>query len=142
MTRLHANLEETLNTLESEDWGEPDYDSYVVRTVYALRRKRLLDLTHKELRLALSQRVGLPYILDLAFFRLRMNPFIGGDFYNGDIIAALVLADQSVWQDRSDLRAELPDLLQKALVLADADEFSGGMLREAIGRPPDRNALH
>lgn len=142
MTRLHGNFEETLNTLEGEDWGEPDYGSYVVRTVHALRKKRLLDLTNEELRLALSQRVGLPYILDLAFSRLRMDPFIGGDFYNGDIIAALVLAEQSIWQDRSDLRNELAGLLQKALVLADTDEFSGGMLREAIRRPADRDALH
>lgn len=142
MTRSHTDLSESLNSLEGEDWGDPDYGSYVVRTAHALRRKRLCDLTDEELRLALSQRIGIPYILDLAFFRLRLNPFIGGDFYNGDIIATLVLAEQGIWRDRPELAAELPELLQSALDLAEGDEFSGGMLRDAIGRPVGPDALN
>lgn len=132
----------SLTKLEKADWGEPTYDSYVVRTVHALRRKPLTDLTNEELRLAISQEVGVPFILDLAFERLRANPLMSGDFHMSDILALLVRASPSIWHERPSLQAELSTLVEQATEQSHEHDFDGELFRKNLRRPEDGEVLH
>ncbi|KAB0265202.1 hypothetical protein FEZ63_19610, partial [Microvirga brassicacearum] len=46
---------QTIAELDRQDWGEPTFDSYVVRTCPALRHKPLNALTVEEVRLGIGQ---------------------------------------------------------------------------------------
>lgn len=106
----------SLQTLEASDWGEPDPgDTHMVKRVYSLRRKALRSLTDDEVRLAIGQRVGFPFVLDLAFERLRDDPLLEGGCYPGDILSALIRADEAVWHNRPHLREKLSELYCQAL---------------------------
>lgn len=106
-------LDKTLEQLERTAWGAPEYGSYVVRAIHALRQKPLLALSDEELRLALSQHVGLPWIAELAMQRLEEDPFRSGDFHRGDVLATLLRLPPDFWVGQPDLSARL-----KALVMA------------------------
>lgn len=97
----------------------------MIGKVLTLRRKPLADLTNGEVRLAVGQKVGFPYILELAMMRLRADPLIEGDFYPGDVLAALVRLNEEDWEGRNDLRAELAELFGQAMEQSneDADAF-------------------
>lgn len=129
-----TDLSRSLTSLEEVDWGEPTYDSYVVRTIHALRRKSLSDLTNKELRLAISQEVGVPFILDLAFERLRANPLISGDFHMGDVLVSLLRASPAIWHERRTLQAELPVLVKQATKQSHEHGFDGEVFRNSLRR--------
>jgi hypothetical protein len=111
-----TDFELSLEALEARDWGEPSADDTVmVKRIYALRRKPLRSLTDDELRLAVSQEVGVPFILDLAFERLANEPLLDGGCYPGDVLSSLIRADQSIWEKRSSLRETLAELYSRAL---------------------------
>lgn len=103
-------LMKTLEQLEGADWGEPEYASYVVRTVHALRKKPLDALSDEELRLALSQCFGLPWIAELALLRLEEDPFRCGDFHPGDVLASTLRLPMDFWDAQPDLHARLKAL--------------------------------
>ena len=56
----------TLEELEGNSWGEPDFASHVVVRCHELRRVPLGDLTPEDLRLLIGQDVGLEYLIPLA----------------------------------------------------------------------------
>jgi|GEM_PF-1580529 len=106
-------LTKTLEQLDGESWGEPGYGSYVVRTAHALRKKPLSALSDEELRLALSQRLGLPWIAELAMLRLEEDPFRAGDFHHGDVLASALRLPADFWSRQ-------PDLARRFRALVDA----------------------
>ncbi len=36
---MKVDLNNTLEQLDKQDWGEPEYDSYLVKTCHQLRKK-------------------------------------------------------------------------------------------------------
>ncbi|MCH5348309.1 MAG: hypothetical protein J1E40_03225, partial [Oscillospiraceae bacterium] len=49
----------SLEELENCCWDDIDFDSYVVRTAQAARKKSLSQLTNEEIRLLINQKIGL-----------------------------------------------------------------------------------
>ena len=100
--------ERTLQELERSDWGEIDSDaSYVIRRSHELRRKPLKDLEVEDLRLLISQHIGLPYLVPLAIKILQANPLISGDFFPGDLLKSTLKVDVQFWRQRKDLYRDL-----------------------------------
>ena len=106
-------LNKSLEELDGEDWGEPAYDSYVVRTCHALRRKPIGDLTTEELRLAINQNIGLQWLLPLSIERLLRDQFISGDFFEGDLLKAILTVPGTVWERHRDWQRDV-HLIAKA----------------------------
>lgn len=128
----------SLQALEVSDWGEPDADdTHMVKRIYALRRKPLHSLSNDELRLAVSQAVGVPFILDLALERVSSAPLLDGGCYPGDILSALIRADESVWNERPNLREMLPELYRQAL---DAPIDVNDAFRESLSLPDGKTS--
>lgn len=107
--------------------------------VLTLRRKPLESLTDGEVRLAVGQKVGFPHILELAIQRLRAHPLIEGDYYPGDVLAALIRLDEGDWEGSNDLLAELAELFRQAMQLSneDADAFRDSLQLPLSGHGPN-----
>lgn len=63
---LNAWRMKTLEQLEGQNWGEPDYDSYLVRNSHRLYRLPLHLFEEEDLRFMIGQRFGLKYLIPLA----------------------------------------------------------------------------
>ena len=88
LTDQPPDYSRSLQELDGCDWGDPeDNDTLMVRALHAIRRKPMISLTDGELRLAVSQRVGEPFIVWLAIDRLEKVPLLEGDYYPGDILS-------------------------------------------------------
>jgi hypothetical protein len=87
----------SLQDLEGDDWGEPTHKSPLVETCHRLRRKRLVDFSVEDLRIMIGQRIGLRFLVPLALDQLEQQPLAEGDFYPGDLLAAVLRSDQSFW---------------------------------------------
>jgi CDI immunity proteins len=100
--KLHTNKNmtdqsRTLEELEDENWGEQGYDSYLVQTIHKLRRKPIGAFTIEDLRIMLSQKVGMEHFTPLALDRLETDPFVSGDFYPGDLLGAVMAISREYW---------------------------------------------
>lgn len=51
----------TLEVLERQIWGDPEFNSHLVRTCHQLRKIPLKDLTPENLRMLIGQQIGLTY---------------------------------------------------------------------------------
>lgn len=98
-TRFENNwLSKTLENLEKDYWGEPEYNSYLVTTCHKLRRKQLKDFETEDLRIMIGQNIGLKYLIPLALEMLTENILADGDFYEGDLLKSVLTSDKNYWK--------------------------------------------
>ena len=107
---MHLNLEESIEQIENEYWGEPTYDSYLVTTCYRLRKKPLKDFTVEDLRIMIGQNISLELLIPLAFERFKQNIMAEGDIFPGDLLQNVLRANESYWLQNPVLHNKLSKL--------------------------------
>jgi hypothetical protein len=112
----------SLQELENQDWGEPPYDSYLVTACHLLRRKPIGALRPIELRLLIGQQIGLPYLVPLAVEKLLDEPMLAADFYPGDLLTAVLMADKRLWTFYPQLKPLLAQMAERALASLSFDQ--------------------
>lgn len=95
--------DKTLQELDGEDWGEPDFDSYVVTNCHRLRHVPLKDFTVEDLRLVIGQKFSLEYLVPLALDRLEIDPLAEGAYFEGDLLMNVHRLPQDFWTAHPDL---------------------------------------
>jgi hypothetical protein len=88
---------DTLEKLEGSVWEKPVYDSYLVGTIHALRRKPIRQFTVEDLRIAIGQEMGTEFLTPLALDRLEVDPLVRGDFYAGDLLVSVMNLPTDYW---------------------------------------------
>ncbi|MBX9678982.1 MAG: hypothetical protein K2X38_09485 [Gemmataceae bacterium] len=124
----------TLTQLEGQDWGPPTFDSYVVTNSHALRYKPLREFTAEDLRFMLSQQNSLPVLMPMALEVLEVDPFAGGDMYEGALLSMAVRVAPAFWREHPRLWYRLDAVLLVARQLHETLErevFSAAAVFEA-----------
>jgi hypothetical protein len=106
--------DKTLEELDCEDWGKPEYDSYLVTTCHRLRRVPLRELEIEDLRILVGQQISLKYLLPSALDRLECDPFAEGDFYPGDLLKSVLEVSVGFWEQHPDLRLRMDRIIETA----------------------------
>lgn len=89
----------TLEHLEKDVWGLDTYGSHLTSTIHRLRKKVLNDYAIEDLRISIGQQMGLPYLVPLAIEILKENISAEGDFYEGDLLNAVLNIDGKFWKE-------------------------------------------
>jgi hypothetical protein len=108
---LNYELNKTLDELEGETWGEPEFTSNLVLRCHELRRKPLKDFSVEDLRIMIGQGISLSYLVPIALSFLVDNPFVEGDFYKGDLLICVLKIGQNFWNTNPDLHYELDSIV-------------------------------
>ena len=103
----------TLDQLENTNWGEPTYSSYLVRTCHALRKKPLQDFTIEDLRIMIGQNISLEHLMPLAIGELSKNILAEGDFYEGDLLKAVLSAEGGFWKKHPEMGERVATLFRQ-----------------------------
>lgn len=120
----------TIEEIEGCRWPEPEADTtYLVRRCHELRRKPLADFTVEDMRIMLGQEIAVPVLLPMAVDVLVCEPLAEGDFYPGDLLAAVLRLPTSAWSGLEAQRerlaaalATLPSRLAREIEVAEAGE--------------------
>jgi hypothetical protein len=106
----------TLEELDDQNWGEPETaPAPMVARCLRLRRAPLHSLSQGDLRLLISQKIGLKYILPKAMKSISENALLEAEYYPGDLLCALLQIDTDYWSQQ---RAELKWLMSVAQSIA------------------------
>jgi hypothetical protein len=128
----------SLQDLERDDWGEPDYDSHLVQTCHRLRRVPLADLTIEDLRIMVGQKIGLQFLVPLALAMLEKDPLAEGNYYRGDLLNVVLDIPGSFWNVHVDMRDALRRVVAKASeLLVSLEEIDARLVRESLAKAPD-----
>lgn len=97
-------LHKSLENLEKDIWPapDPDDDSYLVNTCHRLRNKQLKDFDIEDLRIMIGQSIGLRYLIPIALEKLNNDILAEGDFYEGDLLTAVLQSDANYWRTHPD----------------------------------------
>jgi len=101
----------SLESLEDSVWDEPEFQSSLTIRCHELRKKKLKDFSAGDLRVMIGQSISLEYLVPVALETLVKNPFIEGDFYNGDLLISVLKIDKQFWSQNEELLFELKDIL-------------------------------
>lgn len=112
-------LDQTLEELDGQDWGEPTYQSNLVIDCHRLRHVPLKDFTDGDLGRLIGQKISLDFLVPLALMRLSADPF-AGDLYNGDILERLISLPADFWLGHPDLRQGLKVSVARAQSLIES----------------------
>ena len=88
----------TLENLEGKYFGDPPFNSHLVKTCYALRKKPLKDFEIEDLRIMIGQNRSLDYLIPLAIDKLKQNILSEGDFFEGDLLKNVLNSERDYWQ--------------------------------------------
>lgn len=108
----------SLEELEGDDWGDPTFDSHLVRECHRSRRIPLRELSTENLRILIGQQIGLRYLLPMALNLLQADPFVAGDFYRGDLLMSVLRAEASFWRAHPELWRQADEIAQSAFTIA------------------------
>ena len=111
---LRPMREKTLEELEGFVAGDPPHDTYLVRTIYALRKKPIGEFTTEDLRITIGQGRSIPFLLPLALERLEADPLAAGHYYHGDLLMNVIGAEPH-WGGKVDVRARVRRIVERAL---------------------------
>jgi hypothetical protein len=101
----------TLEELDGENWGEPaTAPTPMVARCRRLRRTPLYKLNHGDVRLLISQKIGLKYLVPKALALVGEDTLFEADMYPGDVLCALLRIDEGYWSQNPAERKRLADL--------------------------------
>jgi hypothetical protein len=106
----HYN-ENTLEQLEKIKFTNSSDDSFLVSRCQSLYKKQLKNYTTEDLRIMIGQQIGLDYLIPLAIEKLKSNLFIEGDYYEGDLLKAVLSINPDFWNTNKECCIKLNDLL-------------------------------
>ncbi|XZF14710.1 contact-dependent growth inhibition system immunity protein [Chitinophagaceae bacterium MMS25-I14] len=108
-------MQKTLEQLENSYWNDTDFPSNLVRRCHEYRKIPVDQLTTEQLRLLIGQNKGVQYIMPFALRQLEENILISGDFYEGDLLKAVLSVDKNYWQSNPGALQQLTTLLKMRL---------------------------
>ncbi|MDR3404345.1 MAG: contact-dependent growth inhibition system immunity protein [Chthoniobacter sp.] len=107
------DVSKTLEQLDGQVWGEPEWQSHLVLECHRLRRVPLGEFTPADLRILIGQSMDLEFLVPLAFQALAHDPLLDAEYYAGDLLSALLRSDTAFWTVHPDLRAELASIAEE-----------------------------
>lgn len=114
----------TLEELENQTWKYPEFDSYLLRTCYELRKKSLQQFTVEDIRILVGQNIGLKYLVPIAISVLQENILAEGDFYEGDLLKSSLTIQEEYWQDDYQNWKQLNELFLRNTEMLESCETS------------------
>lgn len=109
-----------LENIECADCG---IDSYVVRTSLNALKKPLNQLSIEEIRLLITQKIGVKYLLPVAVNSLEDDLFQEVTYYDGDLLNAVLNLPMSFWNDNKNEYEKMRVLIKKNYLKIQSAEF-------------------
>jgi len=119
---MQIATDKCLDEIEGVDWGEPDYDSHLVVTCHKLRKKPVAEFTNEDLRIMIGQDISCAILIPIALNRLREDPLISGDLYDGDLISVVSRIPSAYWRKHRDQHNELRQITGIAIERLRSDD--------------------
>jgi hypothetical protein len=89
----------SLAELENEDWGDSsDAPTLLVTRCIDLSKVPINRYELYDLRVMIGQKFGLPYLIPLAIERLQFDIFVDTEYYEGDLLAAVLDVNVDFWK--------------------------------------------
>ncbi len=90
----------SIEQLEKDIWKNPsEFQTDLVEKCYRYRKISITKLTDEQIRLLISQKIGIEYLIGIALEKLERNILTECDFYEGDLLIAVSSIPTEFWNE-------------------------------------------
>ena len=90
----------SIEQLEKEVWKEPsEFQTDLVEKCFRYRKVKVAELTNEQIRLLISQQIGIKHLIGSALKKLEWNVLTECDFYKGDLLVAVSNIPPDFWNE-------------------------------------------
>ncbi|MCK0157917.1 contact-dependent growth inhibition system immunity protein [Cellulophaga sp. F20128] len=90
----------SIEQLEKDIWKNPsEFPTDLVEKCYHYRKISIAVLTNEQIRLLISQKIGIEYLIGIALEKLERNILTECDFYEGDLLVAVSNLSNEFWNE-------------------------------------------
>lgn len=90
----------SIEQLEKDIWKIPsEFPTDLVEKCYRYRKISISKLTDEQIRLLISQKIGIEYLIGIALEKLERNILTECDFYAGDLLIAVSSIPTEFWNE-------------------------------------------
>lgn len=121
--------------LERRHWPKLGPDaSHFHRRCYDAVTKPISELSVADLRLLISQDIGLEFVLPIALAIVEKEPLLESEHFRGDLLTAILAASKNFYQEHPEICARVEKLLAIVPAALDTlDHIDFDTTSEAIG---------
>ncbi|WGH76175.1 contact-dependent growth inhibition system immunity protein [Tenacibaculum tangerinum] len=88
----------SIEQLEKDVWkNHSEFPTDMVEKCYRYRKISIAELTNVQIRLLISQKIGVEYLIGIALEKLERNILTECDFYEGDLLIAVSGLPAEFW---------------------------------------------
>ncbi|WP_417237471.1 contact-dependent growth inhibition system immunity protein [Bizionia paragorgiae] len=130
-----SNLNKSIEQLENDYWkDEIDFPSNLVINCHKYRKIPIKELTIEQLRLLISQKIGIEYLTGIAIKKLELNILTEGDLYEGDLLQAVLGLPIEFWNGKPTEFRTLQNLVERnsELIITELGEKKFDRIKEKI----------
>lgn len=90
----------SIEQLENDVWENPSkFPSDMIERCYRYRKISIAELTKKQIRLLISQKIGIEYLVEIAIEKLERDILTECEFYKGDLLMAIFNLPTKFWSE-------------------------------------------
>lgn len=132
--KLNFDLNKSLEELEGNFWGDPAPGSTrLVQNCHAFRKIHLSALSIEEMRILIGQNIGLEFLIPMAIQELQGNVLAAGDFYEGDLLLAVLNSDRGFWKGNVEFWANVCGIVEGKMEILTAFETTEDIRDSLMG---------
>ena len=106
-------LEKSIEELENKYWkAEPEFPTDLVKKCFEYRKIKLSELTVEQIRLLISQKIGIQHLVGIALEKLELNIIAEGNLYEGDLLDSVSKISNHYWKKNLSEFREFKKLLE------------------------------
>ena len=96
------NNSKSIEELENDYWKEEsEYPTNLIKKCFEYRKIKVSELTIEQIRLLISQKIGIEFLIGIALEKLEQNIIVEGDLYEGDLLDAVSKVPTEFWNKNS-----------------------------------------
>ncbi len=96
------NNSKSIEELENDYWKEEsDFPTNLIKRCFEYRKIKISELSIEQLRLLISQKIGIEYLIPIALKKLEQNIIIEGNLYEGDLLDSVSKVPTEFWNKNS-----------------------------------------
>jgi hypothetical protein len=116
------DINKSLEEIENDRWDPPSFPSGLIIRCYEARKKPIRDLKACEIASLISQDISRDIIVPIAIDIITTNPWVSGDFYDGELLVSLISDMNAYWTRHPDQLEKVVGLIKVALKTTEQDE--------------------
>ena len=92
----------SIEQLENDYWKEPsEFPTNLVKRCFEYRKIKVSELTIEQIRLLISQKIGIEFLIGIALEKLKQNIIVEGELYEGDLLDSVSKVPTEFWNKNS-----------------------------------------